>query len=252
MLACGVALSMHEMFVGDFDNYKQVVSERMRGVAATDDDGHEHIHCTLRRLRDAQALELVGVRRATLACYYLDAEPSRMFRVRTYSFSECADGLLMELFRPRDVDAAHEIVAELPSRDTDEVVPGLAELQWEPIAGCEIVWRCTPSSIWRGEMRHGECTIASQRDPSRVLTVRDTLDLARDRLLVNDRAIDHCGNLLYGSRNGVPYALDRVRLVADDGNVEEPYRRWGDPDLRWTLGDDFRPPGLLEAKFRTL
>ena len=71
------------LFVGDFDNYAQTVAERARGVAAGDRAGHEHVHCCLRPLAPSVCEALAGVDEATLAVYWLDGDPDRVFRAHT-------------------------------------------------------------------------------------------------------------------------------------------------------------------------
>lgn len=227
LLSCLAASRLTtEFLVGDFDNYAQVVEERRQGVEAVDDDGHEHIHCTLRPLRRDHVRALVGTDdEATLACYYLDADPRRVFRLRVYRFPR--QGLTMELFRPRDVAEAHDLAVDLPSRSTDDVVAALDPVvDWEYVNGCDVAWRAV-GDAFRGEMVAGTATIPSQRNPKKLIVVQDDLEVSTEAILVNDRAFEaDTGRLVYGSLNGIPYRLERV-----------------DPDdpagLRWTLGAAF-------------
>lgn len=233
-----------DLFVGDFDNYAQVVEERAQGIDSSDEDGHEHIHCTLRKLHSEQAVALAGGNDATLACYYRDADPDQVFRLRVYMFSWIGDNARrMELFRPRHINEAHALALDLPSRTTDDVVADLQTLQWDYIAGCDIVWKSVGDAL-RGEMRNGEARIASQSDPSKQIVIKDTIELTRDKLYVNDRAYNGNGILLYGSRNGIPYKLDRVKLELEKATASiAPYLTWGDSSLRWTLGANYCDSG---------
>ena len=210
-----------DLFRGDFDNYDQVAAERRRGVAAADGDGHEHVHCCLRRVPAAAAPALVGAgaaeaaERVLLACYYLDAAPARVFRLRCYALDA---GGAMALFRPPlgALDAAHAACADLPRAGAARACAGLADLAaatgaWERLGGCEVFWRPVGGGAFEGTMGDGRgCVIRSQADASRTIRVEDSLRLSADALQVDDRGYALDGTLLYGSPDGGPYDLRRV------------------------------------------
>ena len=218
-----------ELFEGDFDNYEQVLAERQQGILATDDAGHEHVHCSLRALRE----HFQGVH---LATYYLDADPKKVFRSRLYVF----DGDRMQLHRPCDMRAAHEAVANLPERwplSSKSIEKTLKTLDWELLSGCDVVWQ-QEGHHYRGAMPTGSCTVLSQFNNSKSVKVKDELFLDRDALRVDDRGYDaDTGRLIYGSVHGEPYTMQR--LTNDD-------------TLRWTLGETFRNPDLLKHKLAKL
>ena len=39
-----------DCFIGDFDNYEQVLQDRAKGMEPREGGGHEHIHCAVRRI----------------------------------------------------------------------------------------------------------------------------------------------------------------------------------------------------------
>jgi len=237
-----------EMFRGDFDNYAQVLGERAAGVEASDPGGHEHVHCSLRRL-DGDVL----------ACYYLDADPSKVFRLRIYSFR----GAAMQIWRPTNSTEAHALVTDLPERWPDI---DLDPINWEQLDGCDVLWgeekqqpqrggedeeergETTPATKFKGTMPNGGCTVASQFDPTRLVDVKDELFLDHSALCVDDRGYDRAsGRLLYGSIHGVPYTMRRVSVRDYEEGKDS-----GEDCLHWTLGAAFRDPGLFDRKMQPL
>jgi len=86
--------SLLSRFRGDFDNYRQVLSDRRAGRVPREGGGHEHFHCTFLPLpHDQISFGDVGAdgaeggcEGAVIAAYYLDAAPRRLFRLRMYAF----------------------------------------------------------------------------------------------------------------------------------------------------------------------
>jgi len=97
-------------FQGDFDNYRQVLSDRRKGLYPRESGGHEHFHCSLLPIpHSLLPPNLFGntdnnYRGAVLASYYLDGMPQRVFRLRLYTFEgnegENDIGVKMKLFLP--------------------------------------------------------------------------------------------------------------------------------------------------------
>lgn len=188
-------LSFEALFKGRFDNGAQVREQKALNVEC-----HEHVHCSLEPLDEAQAVHVVNGPQAILASYYLDStdlDSTNLFRLRIYRLTPRGEDRLMEVFRPRDVRLAHEMS------------PDVLDLEWDYIEGCDIVWGPRGDGF-KGIMRTGRATIASQKD-GRPVIIEDELDLSEDALWVNDRGYDAAsGALLYGSRDGVPYKLQRL------------------------------------------
>ena len=76
---------MLQRFQGDFDNYKQVVEDRRRGLLPAEGGGHEHIHCTLTPCPKMFEDE-VGAdhEQWVIAAFYLNGNPKQIFRFRLY------------------------------------------------------------------------------------------------------------------------------------------------------------------------
>ncbi|CAM9435714.1 unnamed protein product, partial [Ectocarpus sp. 6 AP-2014] len=113
-----------QLFQGEFDNYDQVVADRKAGMTPGPGGGHEHIHCSLKRLDPAEVPEQVAAAAAAspgsrsssgeeeeeeeegagqgvqqqqpeqplavvAAKYYFNGDSNVVFRYRLYSFHAC-------------------------------------------------------------------------------------------------------------------------------------------------------------------
>ncbi|CAN0142841.1 unnamed protein product, partial [Ectocarpus fasciculatus] len=113
-----------QLFQGEFDNYDQVVADRKAGMTPGPGGGHEHIHCSLKRLDPAEIPEQVAAAAAhpagsrspsgeeeeegagqgaqrqeqpqperplavVAAKYYFNGDSNVVFRYRLYSFHAC-------------------------------------------------------------------------------------------------------------------------------------------------------------------
>jgi len=74
-------------FKGDFDNYNQVIQDRIHGLEPREGGGHEHIHCTLvpcpqhhNDHQDQQQQQSQWV----LAAFYFNGNLQKIFRFRMY------------------------------------------------------------------------------------------------------------------------------------------------------------------------
>ncbi|KAL3770933.1 hypothetical protein ACHAW5_006808 [Stephanodiscus triporus] len=78
------------MFQGDFDNYYQVVQDRMHELTPGEGGGHEHIHCTLVPCpkyyaeNDNDEKNLPCQSHWVLAAFYFNGNPLQIFRFRLY------------------------------------------------------------------------------------------------------------------------------------------------------------------------
>ena len=76
---------MLRRFQGDFDNYKQVVEDRRRGLLPAEGGGHEHIHCTLVPCPKMFQNEVsANQEQWVIAAFYLNGNPKQIFRFRLY------------------------------------------------------------------------------------------------------------------------------------------------------------------------
>ncbi|KAJ1461704.1 hypothetical protein M885DRAFT_506781 [Pelagophyceae sp. CCMP2097] len=136
----------------------------------------------------------------------------------------------MRLYRPplRALDAAHAAAAELPTRGVAAATTKMAAMDcgaWELLDGCDVTWRPSGSGF-RGTMRAGGCVITSQYNASRSMLIKDDLGLSAEALCVDDRGYDGAtGAQIYGSKEGVPYRMERVLVPSP---------------LEWTLGEAFK------------
>ena len=73
-------------FKGDFDNYDQVIQDRLHGLKPREGGGHEHIHCTLvpcpQQHNNHQGQQQQS--QWVLAAFYFNGNPQKIFRFRMY------------------------------------------------------------------------------------------------------------------------------------------------------------------------
>jgi CpeT/CpcT family (DUF1001) len=251
--------TLSHWFQGDFDNYRQVVSDRQAGflLEPRESGGHEHIHCCLMPVTTT----------TRLAAFYFDGTPQAIFRFRFYRLEpspvdDTVDTILYTLSHdleqslracpdPRQwPHVLQTYLADHTSRSSSDDAPW-----WEAasclyrLPRCEVRWSWDRDAIQHAYvdaaaggihavMVHGEALVESQRWPGRKILIRDQLSLWEDELWIHDRGLDPAtGALLYGNHRGIPYRLQRVT------HRREP-PRWHvtDPELAWTLGRDDRTP----------
>lgn len=241
-------------FQGELDNHLQVKQERM------DDKeppiGHEHIHCTLvpipipSHLHDYLLSDVAFEEhsRFLLAVYYLNGNPSTIFRSRLYhAFPE------MDLVRCRIYDLHPDIKDLLKEKALDapwtwhqnisEIIQSSQKDYFTELKKCDVLWShdihptrhaYLPSSTTNAIhaiMEEEEVLKPSVYDPNKMLLIRDELSLWEDALWINDRGYDaSTGELAYGNALSVPYKLSRVCSFCGEG------RDVLRDDLLWTLG----------------
>lgn len=211
-----------QFFTGEWDNYEQIAAERANSFLPGIGGGHEHIHCSVQRIRED----------VVLARYYFNGNPNSIFRSRLYRVRECeqSDRGLIEM-------SIYRVYGDQSIIDPDH--PDVA-----PLHGCEVYWeRYEPRDIDKGAealgiesgtrfvgyMQGGGCNLYSTEIEASICVMDDLL-LTPRQLWVADRAFDSQGNFVYGNRRGIPYKLNRV-----------------DPDgpLAWTLSDEEPPEGYI-------
>lgn len=159
------------------------------------------------------------------ATYYFDDNPEAVFRCRLYSFHDpqpstgkgatpppsSYDVAEMRLLRFRPDFEAQLRAAKY---DLQGVLGGGKQAVGEVVEGldgCEIVWSYrAEDKAFLGRMRHGGCTVQSQRAEGVNLWIEDDLKLQGDVLCVNDRGFDcETRQLVYGNHRGLPYTMTR-------------------------------------------
>jgi CpeT/CpcT family (DUF1001) len=282
-----------DWFQGDFDNYRQVVSDRQEGFLPREFGGHEHIHCCL-----------IPVTPSTrLAAFYFDGIPNAIFRFRFYRLEQhspdAVDTILYTLSKELELklracsDAMQwpVLFREYISERTAfmEAYDGIGdECKWVEAAiqqacvtllpNCEVRWSFQRDAIQHAYvdsdaekggihavMVHGEALVDSQMIPGQKILIRDQLSLWKHQLWIHDRGLDPVtGAFIYGNQKGIPYRMQRVTHIVgpdNDSLVERSLdtpparmqrRQVTDPDLAWTLGNDYRTAVEYETNMQVI
>ena len=155
---------------GDFDNYNQVLEDRIQNKLPGETGGHEHMHGTFMPIhlpakiqqslwnQDGEQSQKNGGAdvRNIIAAYYLDGLPRRLFRLRLYSMRQEEDSIEQEnpLVRMKLFTAGKPITeilqtmlgrpvewesAVLRVLKSDDEARHFYELQ-----GCDVLWTPSP------------------------------------------------------------------------------------------------------------
>lgn len=205
---------LSHQFVGDFDNWSQVVADRELGMSPREGGGHEHIHCHL------ESVTVKGGVSALYAKYYFNANPQKVFRDRLYTLIHELDPVHGERVRMQIHRLSDRTAGELRAHsfDTSKVSWDEAEVT-EAIPHCDVHWT-RRGDTFEGHMETDEVTVFSPEMKMNIV-IRDEITLMENELWVNDRGYTESGKFLYGNYFGVPYKMERVT----DQN-----------GLTWTLG----------------
>lgn len=200
-------------FHGHFDNHAQVVANEAAGLSPRHGGGHEHIHCALR------AVEIPGAFGSghVLATYYFNGQPEVVFRQRLYALDALAADaqfgscVRMGIYRIRPETAARLREAGGAGGTPGALTLSAADVSEElRVPGADVFWRRCGERL-EARMRTDSVTLASERDPTQNLVIRDDVALWDDALWVNDRGSDaETGEYVYGNIHGVPYKMARV------------------------------------------
>lgn len=225
-----------EYFQGDFDNYDQVIEDRRRNLKPGKSGGHEHIHCSLRRLQVPTYLHDLG-QQAILARYYFDGNPASIFRCRLYTFEDSFDeehkgDIRMKLHKlhPEEDERVKALSKDGYCFDDRKFKLDNAK-ESSYIDNCDVIWWKKESAL-RAEMLNGGAKIRSEI-MGKDIFIKDDLKLTKNELWVNDRGFDMEGNYIYGNQRGVAYKLRRV-LPSNS--------------LSWTLGGEYCTESLYSRK----
>ncbi|CAN0544372.1 unnamed protein product, partial [Ectocarpus sp. 12 AP-2014] len=205
--------------------------------------GHEHIHCSLKRLDPAEQQQPERPLAVVAAKYYFNGDSNVVFRYRLYSFHACPPNTpgargeaVMRLWR-----LLPHVEARLRTNSYD-----LTSFSWsdddnnqrEPGRGSDDASseRCSKEGRTGDDVRgaggdaaggggpppvggksfvglmgedDGGTWVESQNVDGLEILVKDDLRLWPDRLWVNDRGFDRQGNFVYGNQRDVPYKMRR-------------------------------------------
>lgn len=121
-------------------------------------------------------------------------------------------------------------------------------------------------------MLHGQAIVESTIVPGMQIRIVDQLSLYDDVFYINDRGFDPIsGAFIYGNQRGVPYRLERVtslsgipssssssaslehdEISSDQSSRSNIQRDVVDPDLKWTLGPQWRTTDEYEIRLQAI
>ena len=261
-----------ERFQGDFDNYRQVVQDREKGLLPREGGGHEHIHCCI-----------VPVTSNTrLAAFYFDGMPGAIFRFRYYKLVKhnetAVDTVLYtlnteleaQLRRTSDPgrwpDIFHSFQNSLERQLTTNQTEAAAT---KLLPRCDVRWSFTRDPVQHAYveteahradddaihavMVYGPATLESQMLPGQQILVKDQLSLWRNEFWIHDRGYNpDTMSFIYGNQRGVPYAMERVTQWRSPTDTSSRRRRVVRSDLIWTLGPDHRSEQVYEQRMAAI
>ena len=268
-----------ERFQGDFDNYKQVVQDRQRGLLPREGGGHEQIHCILVPVEPVLVDNDKTTTTATaarLAAFYFDGIPQRIFRFRYYQLVHDSDnddgvvdmtlhclhpaleGQLRAISDPLDWPTAlNDFATAADSTTTEEVVTLLekCDVQWsrdvDPLQHAYAMERNNEKSKLEKDasdlgihaiMVYGQAIVNSTMMPGTQIKVLDQLSLWHDQFWIHDRGFNPAtGDYIYGNQKGVPYQLERVaNIVVDKENNKNGDKSVVPPLARQVVREDLQ------------
>ena len=171
-----------DCFIGDFDNYEQVLQDRAKGMEPREGGGHEHIHCAVRRIdsyltteqfdplrdyeRHSKSLSGGANIPSLLAFYYFNGNPQNLFRARCYTLHDgIGEEVQMRLWKlaPPVVDSAIAAATDGIDAMMAAAVATIGEANscaaeeatfapHRELRGCEVCWRL--SSTGRPTVNH--------------------------------------------------------------------------------------------------
>ena len=188
-----------ELLTGNFSNKEQAAEDAAKGKLTGLEGGHEYVTACIQRHPSLPDI--------LVASYYYGNDMTSVFRYRLYEV--CGEnGLLMKLYRPTiEHNEALKLVKYAPRS-----APRLEDFEY--LDGCDVVWKQIGQEngqpVYEGNLSQGKCTICSQQDPTRKVTIKDDLRLSVTELWINDRVYSTTGAMIIGNRDGVPYKLKRI------------------------------------------
>ncbi len=172
-------------FPGVYDNFEQIEAERESNLSSG--LRHRHLNHTF------HPVEIEGIPgRLLYAQQYQHHDPADLYRQRIYSFEPDLEEGAVRLTiytpnRPEDLIDIHLDPERQASLSVDDFF-------LKP--GCEVFWKRAEDQF-EGYLKEKACSYYSTRYETQVY-LEETLTLRRDALLLNDRAVDGDGNLVFG------------------------------------------------------
>lgn len=172
-------------FPGVYDNTEQVSEERSDNLASA--LRHRHTNHTF------YPVEITGIPgRQLYAQQYQHYDPADLYRQRIYAFEPDLDegAVRLTIYTPKNPAALTDLHLNPETQAT------LAADDFILKPGCEVYWT-RAAEQFEGYLKPQACSYYSSRFETQVF-LEETLVLRQDALLLNDRAVDAAGQLVFG------------------------------------------------------
>lgn len=172
-------------FPGVYDNTQQVSEERSGDLPS--ELRHRHTNHTF------YPVEISGIPgRKLYAQQYQHYDPDDLYRQRIYAFEPdlVEDAVRLTIYTPKDPRA----LTDLHHRPKTQAALSVDDFILKP--GCEVYWKRAEEQF-EGYLKPKTCSYYSSRFETQVF-LEETLVLRQNALLLNDRAVDATGNLVFG------------------------------------------------------
>lgn len=172
-------------FPGEYDNHQQVYKEAVTKLS--EEKRHRHTHHIFKAV-DLDYLPGKTIYAQQSQHYDLD----NIYRQRIYSFEidEKENAIRLTIYTPKD--ALRLKNAHINPAIFEDLSPDDFFLK----PGCEVYWKKRDNQF-EGYLKKNSCNYYSERFGKRVY-LNETLILRKDALLLDDRATDIDGNLVFG------------------------------------------------------
>lgn len=172
-------------FPGVYDNRQQVSQERSSDLPS--ELRHRHTNHTF------YPVEIAGIPgRQLYAQQYQHYDPDDLYRQRIYAFEPdlAEDAVRLTIYTPKDSRA----LIDLHHQPETQAAVSVDDFILKP--GCEVYWTRAEDQF-EGYLKPKACSYYSSRFETQVF-LEETLVLRQDALLLNDRAVDADGQLVFG------------------------------------------------------
>jgi len=239
---------------GDFDNYDQVLRDVMNNKFPGPTGGHEHMHCTFLPIDkiNFQTGEEGPEMRKVIAAYYLNGQPSQLFRLRLYTLKPeteeevvrlkiyvlsdtIRDVIKAAINQPLEWENLIQCILEEDYRSTTIGTQQQRHHFFE-LKGCDVLWSTQPDPNHHSyqldtsdhespppvseachailENKKGSVILPSANSPGVFMVVKDELSLWENELWINDRGYNaDTLQQMYGNHAEIPYKVVRVTNI---------------------------------------